>query len=972
MDLTGGGKMKRWSTGSAAFALGLGLAVSGQFALAQQAATADTTGAAAPVEKIEVTGSYIRRTDSETPSNVQILTADDIRRTGATSINDVLQNLTANNQGTLGQGFSGAFAEGACGIALRGLTVGATLILLDGHRMAPYPLADDGQRSFVDICSLPLDAVDRVEVLKDGASATYGSDAIAGVVNVILKKSYQGATISAENGISQGGGGATSHLTGTLGYGDLGTDGFNAFATVEYRHQDPLQLSQRSYLNKLNYTSQGGQNLTPGANNTASPVGTPTPVSGTGYFVNPNLPTTFANYGYLPGCNATLAANNGCTIQTNWLDILPSTQNLNLLGRATLNLGGDWRASLTASLFQSEVLIGGSPAFINGSNGGYSNAGFSPGPNHTTIATLNNVPTFVAPVLASYGLNPVNFPVGSLQPINFETTDLGDQNTFVKNNTYRLTGEVKGSVAGWDVDADWGYTTAVMDVEQTGFPIYATLQADLANGSYQPGVQNSASIDNAIAPALYSQNKDSLWFTGAHAGHDLFKLPGGELAFAGGADFFFRSLQAIPASNSVTAQQATNFAYAEGSQSDWSVFAELDAPLFKFLELDGSLRYDHYNTTGAPGATTPKIGFKFTPVEIVALRGTYSQGFRAPNPVESSSSAAGGYFGNFNDPVLCPTGNKTSPNTYPNQCSVPEVFLTVSNPSLKPETSISKTLGLLLDPAKWVSISVDWYNIILNNQIYPASEDLAFAPIAVRGTPQSQPYVNGAGQTTTATPPVGNFLYYEVPYININNTQVKGLEFDLKNRFDFGIYGKVKSDFQVAHLLHYYFDQPGLGASTRVDLAGTHGPNEISGDTATPRNRARWNLTYEKGDYEAQVAMNYISGYSVIDPSAISGNFPDGQVTCQEALNGASEFGGQFFPGAVPPGACHVASFTDFDFFTGWQIDHHWNIHGSIDNFLNRHAPADLQTYAAPGYNPSLHIAGAVGRFLNVGARYTF
>lgn len=947
--------------GAAALALAL-VALPALPVMAQQAA--EPAAGDQSLERIEVTGSYIRRVDTETPSLVQVLTADDIRRTGATSINEVLSNLTANNQGTLSQGFSGAFAEGACGIALRGLTVGATLILLDGHRMAPYPLADDGQRSFVDICSLPLDAVERVEVLKDGASATYGSDAIAGVVNVILKKTYQGATISGENGWSQAGGGNTSHVTGMVGYGDLEQDKYNAFVSVEYRHQDPVALSQRPYLNKLDYSSQGGQNLIPGANNTASPVGTPTPASSTGYFVNPNLPTTFSSFGYLPGCNSTLAASNGCEIATNWLNIVPATQNLNILARGTLNLGGDWRANLTGSLFQSEVFIAGNPAFINGSNGGYSNAGFSPGPNGTTLATLNTVPTFVAPVLASYGLNPTNFPVGSLQPINFETTDLGGQNIFIKNVTYRLTADIKGSFAGWDIDADWGWTAAVMDVDQTGFPVYATLQADLANGTYQPGITNPASVINAIAPELYSKNTDSLWFTGAHASRELFDLPGGKFGLATGADFFFRSLQAVPANASVTAQQATNFAYAEGSQSDWSVFAEANAPVLKSLELDASLRYDHYNTYG--GSTNPKVGFKFTPIQQIALRGTYSQGFRAPNPVESKSSAAGGYYGNFNDPVLCPSGVSTAPNTYSNQCSIPEVFLIGANPQLKPETSISETMGIIIEPAKWVSLSIDWYDIVLNHQIYPASEDAAFNPVAVRGAPQSQPYVNSAGQTTTATPPVGNFLYYELPYININSTQVKGLEYDLKNRFDLGAYGKLRSDFNVAHLLHYYFSQPGLGATDRYDLAGTHGPNEISGDTGTPRNRARWNLTWEQGPVEVQLAMNYIAGMDVIDPSA-------GQFTCTQAINKATEYGGTtFFPGAVPPGACHVASFTDFDAYTSWNIDHHWSVHASIDNFLDRHAPYDLQTYAAPNYNPSLHMAGAIGRFFNVGARFSF
>jgi iron complex outermembrane receptor protein len=966
--------MKRYRKTLCVSALALGL-VSGAPAVLAQAQQPQTTdqGTAQPqqLERIEVTGSYIRRADTETPSPVQVITADDLRRSGATTISEVLNSITANNQGTLSQGFSGAFAEGACGIALRGLTVGATLVLLDGHRMAPYPLADDGQRSFVDICSLPLDAVERVDVLKDGASALYGSDAIAGVVNVVLKKSFKGATISAENGFAgQGGGAATSHITGMAGFGDLAEDKYNAYASIEYRHQDALPLSARSYLNKLDYTSQGGQNLIPGANNTASPLGTPTPVSGTGYFVNPNFTTPFTNYGYLPGCNSTAAANNQCEVNTWWLNIVPPTQNLNILTRGTLALNDGWRTSLTASMFQSEVLINGNPAEIMGSGGGYSNAGFAPGPNGTVLSTLNTVPTFTAPVLASYHLNPAMFPVGSQQPIDFMTNDLGGQNTYIKNQTYRLTWDIKGTVAGWDFDADYGWSGDYMEVEQTGFPIFSVLQADLANGSYQPGITNSSSIDQQVAPAVYSLNKDSIWFTGAHGSRSLFALPGGDFGLATGVDFYYRALTAVPAKISTTAQQATNFAFAEGTQSDWSAYLEADAPVIKSLDIDAAVRYDHYNTYG--GSVTPKLGFKFAPVQQVALRGTLAGGFRAPNPVESISSGAGGYYGNFPDPVLCPSGNVTAKNTYPNQCSIPEVFLIAANPALKPERSVSKTLGIILEPIAGHSQTLDWYDITLEHQIYPASEDLAFAPVAVRGAPQTQPYVNGSGVLTTGTPAVGNFLYYELPYININETETKGMEFEFKDTFKLAETAKLKSDLQITHMLHYYFYQPGIN-SAKLDLVGTHGPNEISGDTGTPRNRMRWIWTLEQGPYEAQIAMNYVSGYSVIDPSAISGRYPNGQVTCADAINDATEFGGTtFFPTTVPAGACHVASFTDFDAYASWQVTKGLSVHASVDNFLDRHAPYDLQTYAAPNYNPSLHMAGAIGRFYNFGARYTW
>src|SRR5258707_3617491 len=165
-------------------------------AVGPKAAANEGSQASATLETIVVTGSYIRRTDTESPSPVDVITSDDILKRGMTNIADVIHSLSSDNSGTLTQNFSGAMAGGASGVSLRGLTVDATLVLVDGHRMATYPLADDGKRPFVDIGSLPLGIVDRVEVLKDGASAIYGSDAIAGVVNIITKKTFTGLDVS--------------------------------------------------------------------------------------------------------------------------------------------------------------------------------------------------------------------------------------------------------------------------------------------------------------------------------------------------------------------------------------------------------------------------------------------------------------------------------------------------------------------------------------------------------------------------------------------------------------------------------------------------------------------------------------------------------------------------------------------------------------------------------------------------------
>ena len=161
------------------------------------------------LERVTVTGSNIKRTDTETASPVQVITRQDIERTGRQSIQEVLRGVTADGQGSIPSSFANGFASGSAAVSLRGLGVNSTLVLVNGRRMTTYGLADDGTRNFVDLNSIPLEAVDRVEVLKDGASAIYGADAVGGVVNIILRKNYTGTSIGATYGQASHGDGQT-------------------------------------------------------------------------------------------------------------------------------------------------------------------------------------------------------------------------------------------------------------------------------------------------------------------------------------------------------------------------------------------------------------------------------------------------------------------------------------------------------------------------------------------------------------------------------------------------------------------------------------------------------------------------------------------------------------------------------------------------------------------------------------------
>jgi len=200
-------------------------------------------------EEIVVTGSILRRTDTETPSPVTILSTQTLEQRGINTVAEALQRLGANGSGTVSEGWNNGnnFAAGSNAVSLRGLTVQKTLTVFDGLRMAPYPLADDGHRNFVDLNSIPDAIVDRIEVLRDGASSTYGADAVAGVVNVITKKQVQGVHVNASTGISHRGDGAEQRIDLTAGYGDLADRGFNLYVNGTYRKNDVIWARDRDY-----------------------------------------------------------------------------------------------------------------------------------------------------------------------------------------------------------------------------------------------------------------------------------------------------------------------------------------------------------------------------------------------------------------------------------------------------------------------------------------------------------------------------------------------------------------------------------------------------------------------------------------------------------------------------------------------------------------------------------------------------
>jgi iron complex outermembrane recepter protein len=920
------------------------------------------------LQEIVVTGSLIKRTDTETPSPVQIITADDIRNSGYTNISDVLRTLSANGSGTLSQGFGQAFAAGASGIALRGLSVGDTLTLIDGKRMVSYPLSDDGERSFVDVTAIPINAVESIDVLKDNASAVYGADAIAGVVNVKLKKNYVGSEFTMEGGTTQYGDGTTEHGAGIWGMGDLASDGYNVYVALDWHHQDKILGANRDgAFTTTNWSAlPGGLNTQPGAIG-ASALTYPDSVSG--YLINPATKSGLP-YAFLPGCDQASQTADKCTFAFPGT-IQPPTTQINLLSKFTKSLGNDWTATVTGSVFDSSAqqiaatMFGHAFNNTGQENGSIVNITFSPGKLAGTV---------VYPVLSLPATSPLN-PYGTPANLVYSFPDIGPYQVTVDTLTYRLFGDVDGKALGFDIHGDVGVMYSSMTQKMFGSLIPSLAQTSLNNGTYIPGVSTNGQA--LFAPEDSDHPSSTLGVVDLTGQRDLFDMPGGPLTMAVGGQYIHKALNATNPPSVVSGYQEGTIAFAVGSQDDTAGFLEFAGKPIKQLEFDLSGRYDHYDTYGGSG--TPKIGVKFTPIEEIAIRGTWGKGFRAPSIAESGTAGLAFGQGNTNDPVLCPGGIANVKGTFNALCSYPAVGVAASNPALKAVKSTNATFGFIFEPVKAFSVSVDWYYIDLKDDIISASSAGGFyvdSIALVRGPSANLPVCTAT--TTGGTPcptavvptPVGYPAYTLIPYVNAGETKTSGYDLDLKSQFDLGDFGQLKAELNYTLIQQYE-----LVANNQIfNLVGTHGPQSISGDTGNPRQRGVASLTWQKDSFSTTFTVNYTSAFSITDPSS-------GYNTCLQALQGRSPsaYGSAIsasittLPSKWYP-YCAVNHFTDVNWYSSYHVNDHLEVHGSINNLFGSVAPVDLQTYGGGAELAYTTLAqdGAVGRFFLVGATYKF
>lgn len=664
-----------------------------------QAQTSDAS------QRVEITGSSIKRLSGETALPVQTISRDEIDKSGVTTAAELLRNISASaanladgasitdNQG--GQrGFNGA--------NLRGLGVSSTLVLLNGRRLANF--ASPGDAAGVDLNNIPAGAIARVEVLKDGASAIYGTDAIGGVINFITRRDYRGVDVRVYASETQDGG--AGKLAGSIsaGFGDLGKDGFNVFGVLDVQQLDSLRSTQRVWLMARPLAATVPFYLS------SRPYPGNIRLSGTSSTRNAQLAAiNAAGYSFsAPGSSAAVPYNQrtvnlfspACSppasVYTTVIgsqacgydymadtEIYPDSDKTSFLGRAVWSLGGGRQVFAEAMMAESRTL-------------------YVLSPNPTTVSGV----TWSA--INGYLPRPVTH--GSTFEVRFRATEAGNRSNDVTSKANRVVLGLEGSLGRWD------YTVAatrsdnqVEDRYVNGYFLFNEFATALRSGEINPfgpsPAAGKAKIASLRVDDVARRSKGSTSGVDAKFTSTLGKLGGGEVGVALGAELRREQQGFTPSallvSNNIAGDRDSSgtsppLAATSRARDIASAYAELSTPWSKALEMQFALRADHYEGVGS--TVNPKIGLKWQPVSTVMVRGSAGTGFRAPSFSE----------------LYRPTSYGTSPaflfdsvynafDQYPTE--------KVANPDLKPEKSRQFSLGVVFEPARSTSLSLDYWNI---------------------------------------------------------------------------------------------------------------------------------------------------------------------------------------------------------------------------------------------------------------------
>lgn len=921
--------------------------------------------AQAPVQKVYVTGSNIKRADKEDSSPITVMTAKEITATGANTVAELLHNIPAFGSGTNNDfANENGFSKGTSTASLRGLGSSSTLVLLNGRRIAAAAYADpnNGKSTVYDLNSIPVSAIARVEVFKDGASAVYGSDAIAGVINFITKDDYQGAEISASTSANDDGEFNRNNINGVLGFGDLDNDRFNALLSFDVSQRghtgikDVRDIEQDEYA-KINYRLNEYGSY---ASNTPFIFRELTAGKG-------NFSTSAANGQYIrnstDGCagkvitggpqhgissTSMLNGRTFCSFDTaDYYEAQSKGTDVNLLSKITVKVNDNITSFTELGFSRVEREYVGLPKTI---------ASTSP----TTVFRVNGLPTSYQLLLPSgHPDNPFD-GYRAAAVFRFAGTQAGAENV---NKTYRFLTGLKGTAGAFD----W----------ETGLLYNRAERNDTGHGYlYRPVIDRIVSENRTIAATIADPNAvrdvnnsgySQVTQFDAKASTSFGQLAGGEIGLAFGGEIRQEKLglssdpelasgNIIGLSNSVLA----------GQRVVKSGFVELRTPFTKTFEMDFAGRYDKY-----PNARSfvPKVGAKWEANDKLTFRGTFAKGFRAPALSQVAPGGVQSFNNSFVDPIRCPDGKHPVTGADQLDCSRSISSVSTPNPDLKNETSKSYSFGAIINPTKNFDLLIDYYRIRKENETallsatFVAEHPALYPGLAVR---DGNNLVDASGNVI---PNSGQLLAINRTFVNQGSTDTSGIDFEAAHRLNLGEMGRISTRLNYTYALTFKrAERPGEVAHNLVGTSGGYADWATSvGDI--PRHRLNIATTWTRGDHAATLSADYVSSVSLMrvwdndvtypEPYCHYGN---GQPKGAYSLGGLSNYG-------YSNPDCNVDEWLTFGAAYAYTGFKNWTLSANIKNLFDTKAPYDPR-YPNEGFDSQLH--NGMGRYFRLTASYKF
>ena len=796
-------------------------------------------------QRVEITGSSVRRIDAESALPVQVITKEQIVLTGATSVVDLIRRLPTVQGGSGESGSVGGSSYGFSSISVHNIGDTRTLVLLNGHRLAQFGGQTlTGYAAGFDLNSLPVSAIERVEILTDGASALYGADAIAGVINFITKRNSSDGEVMI--GLSEPSAGAKEkRFSISKGFGSQEKDGFNLMLTYSHDERTKLNSIDRDFAKsgKVEFSKDGKNYRFQQFSGSTIPANT---TNDAGRQVNPNLINTgqCAPFSF----RVTNAAGDRCGFDfVSTLEIYPErTRDSGLASLSKIFGDHEFFADLLYSQTSQTSRIAPVPGAVR----------------ITAGSDLHN--KYLLPLGITTSRN-----------ANYRVYDLGKRTSDDKSTFLDLAVGSRGLFAGWDYNA--AYTHSESDVKGSiaGYPGALAFSRLLTSGKIDPfvgiGQQSAAGLAE-----LNKANYNGYWDGGlakldtlsVRGSKEVAKMSAGPVLLGAGANFNRESFAAKPSlfsqgllsdpvagtlcdpANPATCDQrfgdsAITPPYS-ASRNSYGIFGELVIPVTKTLETSASLRYDHYSDFGK--ATTAKGSFKWTPSSTFLVRGSVGTGFKAPSVPQVSASERP--YGVTSESYVCTPALQAIATAQGAECQPGEAQYdqkAAGNKSLAPEKSVQGTLGFRFEPSKALSVGADLWHVGIKDLIGQIPEGAAFADPAAFASSWSKNLDIATGT---------QYLAFLADNKNLGKYYSTGIDVDISSRFKTG-FGDVTSQFNLTYMLRE--DQQIEKNGRYYSAIGINSPDLT---VVTFRYLGRWTSSLKTGNFTNTLAVNFKSGYA--------------------------------------------------------------------------------------------------------------